>query len=70
MEGKKFIVKDTEYTSLKKLEVVTILNKYSMVFGHLFFKVITSDGLEQYVLRKALIPYDRFPCSDAIDNSQ
>ncbi len=70
MKGQKFIVENTEYTSLKKGEIVTLANTYSMVFGKLFYKVITSDGLEQYVLRTALVPYDKIPCSDAIDNSQ
>jgi hypothetical protein len=70
MKDKKFIVIDAEYTTLKKGQIVKLLNTYSMVFGSLFYKVVTLDGLEQYILKKALIPYDRFPCSDAIDNSQ
>lgn len=70
MNNDKFIVSNPEYTSLKKGEIVTLLNTYSMQFGRLFYKVITSDGLEQYVLKTALEPYDKIPCSDAIDNSQ
>lgn len=70
MKGQKFKVINTEYTSLKKGEIVTILNTYSMVFDRVCYKVVTNDGLEQYVSRTSLEHYDRIPCSDAIDNSQ
>ncbi len=70
MKGQKFIVRNAEHTCLKRGDIVTIISTYNMLFRTDFYKVIRYDGLEQYVSITALIPYDRFPCSDAIDNSQ